>query len=78
MELQLTLPMIPQTELLSVMNQLAERAEALVVEAAKTRGTVFAFRDPLWVTWPLSRFCSSPPPPIRTSPNPSQRTVSKT
>lgn len=38
------------------MSLLAERAEALTVEAAKTRGTVFAFRDPLWVTWPLARF----------------------
>ncbi|GAA5843749.1 hypothetical protein JCM9279_000132 [Rhodotorula babjevae] len=35
---------------------LVERAEYLVVEAAKTRGTLFAFREPLWVTWPLSRF----------------------
>jgi hypothetical protein len=42
------------------MNQLAERCENLVVEAAKTRGTAFAFRDPLWVTWPLSRFCTFP------------------
>lgn len=41
---------------MATMNQIAERCEALVVEAAKTRGTVFAFRDPLWVTWPLSRF----------------------
>lgn len=33
-----------------------ERAEGLVLEAATTRGTAFAFRDPLWVTWPLARF----------------------
>ncbi|GAA6060141.1 hypothetical protein JCM10212_001438 [Sporobolomyces blumeae] len=38
------------------MSHLVERAEWLVVEAAKTRGTVFAFREPMWVTWPLSRF----------------------
>ncbi|ORY75391.1 hypothetical protein BCR35DRAFT_353684 [Leucosporidium creatinivorum] len=44
------------TDLVATMSQLAERAEALTVEAAKTRGTVFAFRDPLWVTWPLARF----------------------
>ncbi|KAL8280933.1 hypothetical protein RQP46_006612 [Phenoliferia psychrophenolica] len=43
-------------ELLFNMNQLAERAESLVIEAAKTRGTAFAFREPLWVTWPLARF----------------------
>lgn len=38
------------------MSLLTDRAEYLVVEAAKMRGTVFAFRDPLWVTWPLARF----------------------
>lgn len=57
---QLTLgPGPPQTELLATMNQIAERAENLTIEAAKTRGTAFAFRDPLWATWPLSRFCLS-------------------
>jgi hypothetical protein len=44
------------------MEQLAERVEGLVVEAAKARGTAFAFRDPLWVTWPLSRFGTFPFP----------------
>lgn len=77
-ELLLTAPLILQTELLSVMNQLAERAEALVVEAAKTRGTIFAFRDPLWVTWPLSRFCASLPTSLAPPLTPSQRTESKT
>ncbi|KAI5479317.1 hypothetical protein MNV49_003835 [Pseudohyphozyma bogoriensis] len=43
-------------ELLAKMNQLVEQTEALLLEAASTRGTAFAFRDPLWVTWPLSRF----------------------
>ncbi|GAA6006413.1 uncharacterized protein JCM10292_002681 [Rhodotorula paludigena] len=43
-------------ELVQTMSQLCERAEFLVVEAAKTRGTQFAFRDPLWVTWPVARF----------------------
>lgn len=55
-------PLHSQTELLATMSQLAERAEALVIEAAKTRGTMFAFRDPLWVTWPLSRFGESQSP----------------
>jgi len=41
------------------MLQVVERAEWLVIEAAKTRGTLFAFREPMWVTWPLSRFGSS-------------------
>lgn len=45
------------------MNSLVERAEGLVIEGAKTRGTAFAFREPLWVTWPLSRFGSSQIPP---------------
>lgn len=43
------------------MNQmatLAYRSEELVIEASNTRGNSFAFRDALWVTWPLSRFCS--------------------
>ncbi|GAA5875473.1 hypothetical protein JCM1840_005982 [Sporobolomyces johnsonii] len=44
------------TELHQSMTYLVERAEWLVVEAAKTRGTLFAFREPLWVTWPLARF----------------------
>ena len=38
------------------MRVVGERAEGLVVEASTTRGTLFAFRDALWVTWPLSRF----------------------
>lgn len=38
------------------MQSICERAEYLVIEAAKTRGTLFAFREPLWVTWPLARF----------------------
>ncbi|GAA5910972.1 uncharacterized protein JCM6883_000665 [Sporobolomyces salmoneus] len=41
------------------MLQVVERAEWLVVEAAKTRGTLFAFREPMWVTWPLSRFADA-------------------
>ncbi|GAA5842850.1 hypothetical protein JCM5353_003714 [Sporobolomyces roseus] len=44
------------TEVHSTMLQVVERAEWLVIEAAKTRGTQFAFREPMWVTWPLSRF----------------------
>ncbi|GAA5890910.1 hypothetical protein JCM5296_001222 [Sporobolomyces johnsonii] len=44
------------TELHQSMTYLVERAEWLLVEAAKTRGTLFAFREPLWVTWPLARF----------------------
>ncbi|GAA5922569.1 hypothetical protein JCM3775_005775 [Rhodotorula graminis] len=44
------------TEVTQGMALLVDRAEYLVVEAAKTRGTLFAFREPLWVTWPLSRF----------------------
>ncbi|GAA6047638.1 hypothetical protein JCM3770_001602 [Rhodotorula araucariae] len=44
------------TEVTQGMALLTDRAEYLVVEAAKTRGTLFAFREPLWVTWPLARF----------------------
>ncbi|GAA5932748.1 uncharacterized protein JCM15063_002192 [Sporobolomyces koalae] len=44
------------SEVHTAMLQVVERAEWLVVEAAKTRGTLFAFREPMWVTWPLSRF----------------------
>ena len=47
---------------------LVDRAEYLVVEAAKTRGTLFAFREPLWVTWPLSRFGASLFLPLRAAP----------
>lgn len=47
---------------------LVDRAEYLVVEAAKTRGTLFAFREPLWVTWPLSRFGASLSLPLRAAP----------
>ncbi|GAA6013168.1 hypothetical protein JCM11491_005203 [Sporobolomyces phaffii] len=46
-------------EVHSVMLQVVERAEWLVIEAAKTRGTQFAFREPMWVTWPLSRFADA-------------------
>jgi len=38
------------------MRVVGDRAEGLVVEAATTRGTSFAFRDPLWVSWPLAKF----------------------
>lgn len=38
------------------MQSTCERVEYLVIEAAKTRGTVFAFREAMWVTWPLARF----------------------
>lgn len=41
------------------MHSVCERVEYLVIEAAKTRGTVFAFREPMWVTWPLARFGES-------------------
>ncbi|GAA5877492.1 hypothetical protein JCM16303_003353 [Sporobolomyces ruberrimus] len=47
------------TEVHTTMLQVVERAEWLVVEAAKTRGTQFAFREPMWVTWPLSRFADA-------------------
>ncbi|GAA5830152.1 hypothetical protein JCM3766R1_002800 [Sporobolomyces carnicolor] len=46
-------------EVHAAMLQMVERAEWLVVEAAKTRGTLFAFREPMWVTWPLSRFADA-------------------
>ncbi|GAA5989935.1 hypothetical protein JCM5350_004970 [Sporobolomyces pararoseus] len=46
-------------EVHTAMLQVVERAEWLVVEAAKTRGTLFAFREPMWVTWPLSRFADA-------------------
>ncbi|BGP29883.1 hypothetical protein JCM10296v2_001632 [Rhodotorula toruloides] len=44
------------TETVNGMQSICERAEHLVIEAAKTRGTLFAFREPMWVTWPLARF----------------------
>ncbi|GAA5978270.1 hypothetical protein JCM10908_004293 [Rhodotorula pacifica] len=43
-------------DIVSNMQAICERVEYLVIEAAKTRGTVFAFREALWVTWPLARF----------------------
>ncbi|GAA5868894.1 hypothetical protein JCM3774_006784 [Rhodotorula dairenensis] len=43
-------------DIVANMQAICERVEYLVMEAAKTRGTVFAFREALWVTWPLARF----------------------
>ncbi|KAK4052947.1 hypothetical protein OIO90_004071 [Microbotryomycetes sp. JL221] len=38
------------------MMSVCDRAEQLVIEASKSNGNQFAFRDPLWVTWPLAKF----------------------
>ncbi|GAA6029416.1 hypothetical protein JCM8097_003667 [Rhodosporidiobolus ruineniae] len=43
-------------EIATAFTSICDRAEHLVVEASKTRGIPFAFQQPLWVTWPLSRF----------------------
>lgn len=43
-------------DIVANMQSTCERVEYLVIEAAKTRGTVFAFREAMWVTWPLARF----------------------
>ncbi|GAA5822651.1 hypothetical protein JCM11251_004330 [Rhodosporidiobolus azoricus] len=43
-------------EVAQAFSSICERAEYLVVEASKTRGIPFAFQQPMWVTWPLSRF----------------------
>ncbi|GAA5874232.1 hypothetical protein JCM8547_007799 [Rhodosporidiobolus lusitaniae] len=43
-------------EVAAVFSSICERAEYLVVEASKVKGTAWAFQQPLWVTWPLSRF----------------------
>lgn len=45
-----------QNDVVANLQAICERVEYLVIEAAKTRGTVFAFREALWVTWPLARF----------------------
>lgn len=41
------------------MRAVGANAEALTVEAARVRGIEFAFKTPLWVTWPLARFGQS-------------------
>ncbi|KDE08087.1 hypothetical protein MVLG_01786 [Microbotryum lychnidis-dioicae p1A1 Lamole] len=33
-----------------------DRLQSLLLEASATRGIPFAFKDPLWVTWPLAQF----------------------
>ncbi|SCV69056.1 BQ2448_2076 [Microbotryum intermedium] len=33
-----------------------DRLQSLLLEASATRGMPFAFKDPLWVTWPLAHF----------------------
>ncbi|KAM0792099.1 hypothetical protein ACM66B_004803 [Microbotryomycetes sp. NB124-2] len=38
------------------MTNVCDKAENLVIEASKLKGHVFAFREPLWVTWPLNKF----------------------
>ncbi|KAK4048809.1 hypothetical protein OIV83_004575 [Microbotryomycetes sp. JL201] len=38
------------------MSNVCDKAEQLVIEASKLKGHVFAFREPLWATWPLSKF----------------------
>lgn len=48
-----------QSEIIASMQAVCERVEYLTVEAAKTRGTLFAFREPMWATWPLARFGES-------------------
>ncbi|BGP13711.1 hypothetical protein JCM10213v2_001646 [Rhodosporidiobolus nylandii] len=42
-------------------SSIVERAEWLLTEVSKTRGIAWAFQQPLWVTWPLSRFADEPP-----------------
>ncbi|GAA6006334.1 hypothetical protein JCM10207_000608 [Rhodosporidiobolus poonsookiae] len=43
-------------EIAAAFSSISDRAEWLLLEASRTRGVPFAFQQPLWVTWPLSRF----------------------
>ncbi|SCZ97742.1 BZ3500_MvSof-1268-A1-R1_Chr4-3g07421 [Microbotryum saponariae] len=45
-----------QTQVANALRIQDDRLQSLLLEASATRGIPFAFKDPLWVTWPLAQF----------------------